>query len=169
MRNLASHRGGRRIPVLATFRPSGSAAEPDPDGAFPFQRHFGPPTAPRSLNPVLRRLKCRKSCNSLSQTISAFVNMQVSEFSDVRGFNDFFSFATFPTFSPGNCNISDTLRRWRWLLSSTAKQRGRTVSSGSVVEQYGQAVQPGSTAKQHKPGNGKGPAHECVGPQPAVV
>lgn len=153
LRNLASHRGLRCIPVLATSRLSGSPAEPDPDVVIPFKRHFDPPTARRSLNSVLRRLKCRKSCNLLPQAISIFANMQVREFSEVRVFGTIFSFATFPTFSPKKCNISDTLRRWQWLPGNTAQQYSSAVRPAArpskTAQQHGQAKQPSSTARQY--------------------
>ncbi len=57
--------------------------------------------------PAIWRPKCRKSCNLLPQTITNFVNMQVSEFSEGRVFGANFSFATFPTFKPEKCNFSD--------------------------------------------------------------
>ena len=169
MWNFESRRGLRRIPVLATFRPSGSPAQPDPDVVFSFQRQFGPAEAWRSLDSVLRRLKCRKSCNLLPQTIFTFANMPVSGFSEVRVFGVNFSFVTFPTFNPKKCNISDTLRSWLCLSGNTAKQYGPAarpaIRPSSSARQYGPAAWSG----KHNPGNGKGPTLECVGPFPAVV
>lgn len=122
--------------------------------------------------PAIWRPKCRKSCNLLLQIITNFVNMQVSEFSEGRVFGANFSFATFPTFSPKKCTISDTLRRWRWLSGNTAKQFGQQYSqtewSSGTARQYSPAL-PSNTVQQHNPSNGKGPTHKYVGPQPAVV